>query len=247
MKKALVILSGGQDSTYCLFWAKKNYDEVHAITFNYGQRHRVEVLAAMRVADLAGVASHRTIRIGDDVFAGSSPLTTNAPLEQYETVEEMKKKVGDSVEKTFVPGRNIVFLAIAASHASAMGIEDVVIGVSEEDFANYPDCRGDFLMAMELALRQGLQAGIQVRAPLIFMSKADSVRRAADDPLLWDALAYTHTAYDGAYPPTSHDHASMLRARAFLEARLPDPLVLRAHREGLMALPDTPNYDSARA
>jgi 7-cyano-7-deazaguanine synthase len=244
MKKPLVILSGGQDSTYCLFWAKKRADEVHALTFEYGQRHRAEVEAAKVVARMAGVASHSVLGL-HAVFGGTSPLVSAEPLAQYETVEEMQKKVGGDIEATFVPGRNMVFLALAASYAETHGLDGLIIGVSQEDYANYPDCREMFLLATSAAINLGMGHQLPLVAPLLHKTKAESILEMHDNPEAWAALAYTHTAYDGHYPPTGHDHASMLRARAFLDADLPDPLVLRAHSEGLMPLPDSKNYVKA--
>lgn len=243
MKKALVVLSGGQDSTWCLYWAKRHFDAVHAVTYAYGQRHHSEIQAAKTVGAMAGVKDHAFVNLGFGTFAGTSPLTSDRPLEQYESAEAMEKKVGDEIESTFVPGRNAVFLAVACGRAASAGIDDVVVGVSQEDYANYPDCRADFIASMQEAMRHALaNPSMTIHAPLLGASKADAVRFAFTQPDLWAALAYTHTAYDGGFPPTSHDHASLLRARAFLDADLPDPLVVRAWSAGLMALPPTRNY-----
>lgn len=245
--KALVVLSGGQDSTTCLFWAKQHFDEVHAITFDYGQRHRIEIDAAIKVAQLAEVLSHEIVQVPECLIS-SSPLTSDTELEKYDSFEQMDSQIGDRRELTFVPMRNALFLTIAANRAEALGIPNLVTGVCQMDNANYDDCRLVFLEATENYINTALghdhrgTQPIEIYAPLLFLSKAQSVELARDIEGCWEALSYSHTSYDGKYPPTDMNHSNVLRAQGFLEAGLPDPLVLRAHREGLMELPDTDNY-----
>lgn len=250
-KRALVVLSGGQDSTTCLFWAKQHYEEVHAITFDYKQRHRIEIDAAITVANMATIASHEIVYIPDCLIS-TSPLISGAKLEQYENFEQMDRVIGDRVELTFVPMRNMLFLTIAMNRAVALGQgTDVITGICQADNANYPDCTEAFRRAFERAADQALQSTpdpenpfCQVVAPFIFMSKAKMVAVARDLPGCWHALAYSHTSYDGKYPPVDMNHSNVLRAQGFEEAGLPDPLVLRAACEGLMYYPNTPNYDN---
>lgn len=242
MEKALVILSGGQDSTTCLFWAKQQFGEVHAITFDYGQRHRIEIDAARKVAEMAGVASHAVIAV-PNCLVSTSPLTSSNDLEQYENAEQMEKVIGNRVELTFVPMRNQFFFTIAMNRAVALGCEHLVTGICQEDNANYPDCREMFRSSFELTANLALGTDkFRVHAPLMWLSKARTVRLARTLPGCWEALAYTHTSYDGKYPPADMNHANVLRADGFAKAGLPDPLVLRAVREGLMDLPATENY-----
>jgi 7-cyano-7-deazaguanine synthase len=241
--KALVVLSGGQDSTTALFWAKTNYDEVHAITFDYGQRHRIEIEASKRIAFLASVDSHIISNL-EGLLESASPLTSNADLEQYDDYKTMDEIIGDRVEKTFVPMRNTMFLTVAANRAVALGINHIITGVCQEDNANYPDCREQFIQALEVAFCESLGTmDLKIITPLMYLSKAETVKLAATLPACWDALAYSHTSYDGNYPPTDNNHANVLRAHGFEEAGYPDPLVVRAWREGLMDLPNTANYD----
>lgn len=248
MKKALVILSGGQDSTTCLFWAKQYYDEVHAVTFDYGQRHAIEIEAAVTVAEMAGAASHEVVEV-PGVLSSVSPLVSDNDLEQYEDPEQMDRVIGDRRELTFVPMRNALFLTLAANRAEALGVPDIVLGVCQMDNANYDDCRQVFLDAAENYINTALghdhrgTPPIRLVAPLLYMSKAQTVMMAQRLPGAWEALAYTHTSYDGKYPPTDMNHANVLRADGFAKAGLPDPLVVRAWREGLMDLPSTPNYE----
>lgn len=245
MSKALVVLSGGQDSTTCLFWAKMVYsDGIHAITFDYDQRHSIEIDCAQTVAKRCGVLSHEIIYIGANVLRSSSPLTEpGVPLETYTDYKTMDKIIGDRVELTFVPMRNDLFLTIAANRAINLGVHDIVTGVCQQDNANYPDCRQSFITAKERAINEALGVrNFSIVTPLMNMSKSNSIKLAMTMPGCMDALAYSHTSYDGKYPPTGKDHASTLRAQGFLEAGVADPLVLRAWREGLMALPETDNY-----
>lgn len=249
--KALVVLSGGQDSTTCLAMAVKQFgaNQVRAITFYYGQRHAIEIQAAQDVAWLAGVAPPEILSLPAGTLQGTSPLTNKSEdLELYENYEQMDAVIGDRVEKTFVPMRNALFLTIAANRAVVMGAEQVWTGVCQADNANYPDCRWDFINAQEITISKAL-GGVnapQLITPLMFTSKAMSIKRLAElGPKSFALLGHSHTAYDGQYPPVGKDHASVLRAQGFLEVRWPDPLVIRANAEGLMELPDTINYSDA--
>ena len=247
--KALVVLSGGQDSTTCLFWAKKNFAEVHAITFDYGQRHIREIEAACKVAKMAGVKSHELVPVPTCLIS-TSPLTSHSQLEQYTDAESMEKTIGDRRELTFVPMRNALFLTIAANRAEALGIPNLVTGVCQMDNANYDDCRQVFIDATEAYINTALghdhrgTQPIRIHTPLMTMTKAQTVLLAFDDPECWAALAYSHTSYAGEYPPVDNNHANVLRAQGFLEAGLPDPLIVRAVSEGLMHFPAAKNYTS---
>lgn len=244
--KLLVVLSGGQDSTTCLFWAKQiaSNVEIHAVTFDYGQRHKIEIEAAKKVAQIAGVASHEIIPVPNCLHS-ASPLTSDNELERYENYEQMDKVIGNRVELTFVPMRNTLFLTVAANRAVELGCIGLVTGVCQQDNANYPDCRESYIRALERAF--GLSLGytaFQICTPLMHLTKAETVQLAWNmrDIGAFRALAYSHTSYDGKYPPVDMNHSNVLRAEGFLQADLPDPLVLRAHKEGLMELPSTKNY-----
>lgn len=257
---ALVVLSGGQDSTTCLGYALDRYLRVATITFDYGQRHRAEIDAAHKVRTFFEDAYDRAIpyeivRLGPDTFRGTSPLTAgDQKLETYANHAEMEAIIGDRVEKTFVPMRNAAFLVYAANRAVCMGAGTIITGVCEADNANYPDCREVFIRSMQDTINLALGfsrpvnngAGIYIQTPLMHLSKAESIKLAQKLPYTYDALAWSHTAYDGQYPPVGKDHASVLRAHGFEQAGVPDPLVLRAWREGLMDLPDTANYSSVK-
>lgn len=236
--KPLVILSGGQDSTTCLYWAKQlpGVEEVHAVTFDYGQRHAIEIESALKVAEMAGVASHEIVKLPDGILRGTSPLI-NADHEvgRYESAETLP----GGLEDTFVPARNILFLTLAANRAYCLGCDALVIGVSQEDYGGYPDCRIEFINAMEKALCEGMPKPLVIKKPLITLNKMRTVELA--DVLdmthygatgkreggCLDALAYSHTCYNGETPPCGSCHACLLRAKGFQEAEVVDPLIER--------------------
>lgn len=240
---ALVVLSGGQDSTTCLFRAKAEHTHVHAITVDYGQRHVRELTAAKRVALIAGVDSHEFITLPAGILKSTSPLVSAAPLEQYKDHASLP----GGIEKTFVPMRNQLFLTLAANRAVDLKARYIYTGVSQEDYGGYPDCRDEFIEAIEqtVNLSNAETANpIGIIAPLLYMSKAESIRIAMDMRHCWETLAFTHTSYDGEYPPVGKDHATLLRERGFAQAGVPDPLILRAVYERRMKLPKDDLYHS---
>lgn len=250
---ALVVLSGGQDSTTCLFWAKERWEHVDALTINYNQRHSRELEAAQIVGCMAGVRTHHMLAIGS-ILQGRSPLTNKrATLETYTDAKRMAETIGGRVELTFVPMRNSLFLTLAANVAVCSDITNIVTGVCEADNANYPDCRASFIAKQEDAINWALGFDVardrqmKIHTPLIRLSKAGSIRLAMTLPGCMEALAYSHTAYSGEYPPITQDHATVLRAAGFEEAGVPDPLIVRAWKEGLIELPMTHNYALMRA
>lgn len=254
MSKCLVVLSGGQDSTTCLFLAKEKFDEVHAISFDYGQNHDIELISAAKIAVMAEVASFEIINIRNTLVS-TSPLTNfGKDLEKYESAEQMDSVIGNRVEHTFVPMRNLLFLTIAVNRAIDTKCSTIYTGICQEDNANYPDCTDNFRLLFQDTANVALgfdplneSERINIEAPLMYYSKADSVKLAYFTPGCWEALAYSHTSYDGKYPPTDMNHANVLRADGFKKANLPDPLVIRAWNEGLMNLPLTANYNASRS
>ena len=244
---ALLVLSGGQDSTTCGYWARndggpagagKGVDELHGVTFNYGQLHWRELDALKKIGEMLELSSHEFIEVGP-VLKGTSPLiNSDQELEQYEDHQSLP----GGLEKTFVPARNALFLTLAANRAYCLGINDIITGVCEEDNGGYPDCRADFILSMESTLSLAHDFEMWIHTPLMHMDKAASVNLALDLPGCYEALAYSHTSYDGAYPPTGKDHATLLREKGFDLAGVPDPLVMRAWIDGDWKGP-LPNYD----
>lgn len=215
MKKALVVLSGGQDSTTCLYWAKTMFDEVHALSFDYGQRHAAELEAAKKIAELAGVVEHRIVDLKSFGQLSESALT------RKDIAVAHGGGLG-GLPSTFTPGRNIVFLANAASYGATRGIVDLVTGVCQTDFSGYPDCRRETIDSLEQTLQY---AGVPVRihTPLMFLTKAESVTLARRLPGCWDALKYSLTCYNGIAGGCMTCPACELRIRGFADAELEDP------------------------
>ena len=216
--KALVVLSGGQDSTTCLYWAidKFGHENVSSITFDYGQRHRIELECAREVAEFAGVPNDQ---LPIDTFAalGGDALTDPSI--------EVESGHGDEsgLPNTFVPGRNLIFLSFAAAFAYPRKIDHLVTGVAQTDYSGYPDCREETISALQLALRKGMGSELQIHTPLMHLSKKETVELAKDIGAL-PAMAMTHTCYNGVRPPCGHCPACELRAKGFSEANEVDPL-----------------------
>ena len=232
MSKALVVLSGGQDSTTCLFWAKQKFDEVSAVTFNYGQKHSAELAAAKKIAEMASV-EHEIVDV-PGILKSRSPLTDpNVALETYTDYNTMDKIIGDRVELTFVPMRNAFFLTLAANRALYKDIYTLVTGVCQMDNANYPDCRLKFIHSQEETINEALGIhAFEIRTPLINLTKAETVTLAKSLPGCWEALAFSHTCYAGKTPPCILSekeacHACTLRQHGFEEAGEIDPLLAR--------------------
>lgn len=217
----LVIFSGGQDSTTCLYWAKERFKRVCAVTFDYGQRHQIEIESAKRIAELARVESHEIVDLTGMMKTTSPLVDLSREITHYDSVDELP----GGIEPTFIPCRNILFLTIAANRAVVKGIKDLVIGVSAIDYGGYPDCRPKFIRSMEETLRRGLEMEINIHTPMIFLSKKDSVLLASKLSGCMEALAYSHTCYEGKFPPCGKCHACLLRMKGFKEAGIKDPLI----------------------
>lgn len=246
-RTAVVLLSGGQDSTTCLFWALRGgYTHVLCLTVGYGQRHDREIQSAADVVERARLAypdariDHETVEVGV-VLTGTSPLVSGGEVGRYESAADLP----GGIEPTFVPGRNALFLVVAANRAVAID-GDIITGVCQEDYGGYPDCRRSFIDAMEVALALAMydddravafraeegeapvHGQIRIRTPLMDLTKAESVELAADLPGCLDALGVSHTCYNGEFPPCGECHACHLRAKGFQEAGVQDPLTVRA-------------------
>lgn len=235
-KAVLVVLSGGQDSTTCLAWAKKEKSAdatLKALTVSYGQRHSAEIDAASTVAFHANVP-HEVLMLPRETLHGTSPLVSSAhQVERYGSANDLP----GGLEKTFVPMRNMLFLTLAANRAVELALQtgarsvDIVLGVSQEDYGGYPDCREEFIGAAELAISEALSAPELVRitlvTPLLHLTKRQTVQLAVALPYAMHMLQFSHTCYEGSVPPCGHCHACLLRAKGFAEAGVPDPLIER--------------------
>jgi 7-cyano-7-deazaguanine synthase len=212
------VLSGGQDSTTCLFWALQRFAKVTTLTFDYGQRHRLELASARKVAEIANVPNE-VLNIDTFRQLGGNALTGEEPVAEGEPA-------ADELPNTFVPGRNLIFLTFAAARAYQLGIRDVVTGVCQTDYSGYPDCRQNTIDALQLAVNLGMDAHMTLHTPLMWMNKAETVLLAQEVGAL-EALAWSHTCYQGQFPPCGSCPACVLRAKGFAAAGLPDPILLR--------------------
>lgn len=188
-EKALVVFSGGQDSTTCLFWAKKQFREVHALSFIYGQKHVKEVELARAIAAKAGVH----FDVMDVSFIGK--LGHNSLTDTTMTMDA--EKPADGVPNTFVPGRNLFFLSIAAVYVRERGIRHLVTGVSQTDFSGYPDCRDNFIRSLNVTLNLAMEEQFVIHTPLMWIDKAATWALADELGVLDLVRNETLTCYNG--------------------------------------------------
>ena len=222
MRSAVVLLSGGLDSATCLAWARREGFTAHALTIDYGQRHRIEVERAVFVAKRLGAASHRTLALDLSFLAGSALTELAIAVPKGRAVQE----IGSEIPITYVPARNTILLALALGLAESLGARNLVIGANAIDYSGYPDCRPAFLESFQSLARLGTKAGAegaewQVHAPLLGLSKADIVRKAV-------AWGVPYAATISCYDPGSDGRACgrceacLIRARGFAEAGVRD-------------------------
>lgn len=228
MSSAIVLLSGGQDSTTCLYWALARFEQVHALTMHYGQRHASELDAAREIGKAA--TSHLTVDVPTlRELADSALLRADVPIHGAGGLEDGEAPGG--LPTSFVPGRNMVMLALAATYAVKRGAKTIVTGVCQTDYSGYPDCRAEFIEAMALAatLAMPSSAGpIDIATPLMRMTKAETVALARSlGPACWAALGRSITCYEGQRPGCGACPACVLRARGFAEAGEEDPACTR--------------------
>lgn len=216
MKKAVVLLSGGLDSTTCMSVAAKAGYELYPLSFDYGQRHQLELEAAKAVARFYQVKEHRIIKI--DNVGGSALTDTSIQVPDY--AED------GQIPVTYVPARNILFLSYALGYGEVIGAEAIFIGISSVDYSGYPDCRPDFLRAFQKVAEVGTKAGangqtLEIVAPLIYLSKAETIRLAAENEA---PLELTTSCYRGGKKACGTCDSCSLRLKGFAEAGLKDPI-----------------------
>ena len=223
MKPAVVLLSGGIDSTTTLAIAIAEGFEAYALSFDYGQRHQIETEAARRVADSLGVKEHRIAKIDLRVFGGSA-LTGDVDVPKRRSEPE----IVHGIPVTYVPARNTIFLAYALAWAEIIPASDIFLGVNAIDYSGYPDCRPEFIEAFQTLANLATKAGVegtrfQIHTPLIKFSKAEIIRKAVEFGV---DLSLTHSCYD----PTPEGLACgqcdscFLRLKGFREAKIKDPI-----------------------
>lgn len=225
--KAVVILSGGLDSTTCMAVAKEEGYDIWPLTFFYGQKHSIELESAKRVAAHYGYADRHFIADLNGMIRGSALTDADKEVPTDRSEEEMRAEI----PSTYVPARNIIFLSIALSYAETIGAEAMYIGVNALDYSGYPDCRPQFIDAFQQVINTGTVAGahghgIQIKAPLQHMTKAEIVQLAAR---LQAPLELSHSCYTGAVPACGVCDSCQLRIKGFKEAGVPDPIPYAIH------------------
>jgi 7-cyano-7-deazaguanine synthase len=221
-QRAVVLLSGGLDSTTCLAVARAEGLETHCLSVDYGQRHKGELARARRIARALGAAGHRVVRVDLSAFGGSA-LTDRAIAVPKGRSE---RRMARDIPVTYVPARNTVLLALALAHAETIGAEDIFVGVNAIDYSGYPDCRPAFLRAFERVAKVATRAGVEgrplrIRAPLLRLSKAEIVK-------LGTALEVPYRMTLSCYDPVrgracGRCDACRLRRKGFADAGVPDP------------------------
>ena len=222
MKRAVCLLSGGLDSSTCLAYAIREGFECYALSFDYGQRHRVELEAAARVATALGAIRHLVATIDRRLFEGSA-LTGPAAVPKHHSDAEL----GPGIPVTYVPARNTIMLSIAMAWAEVLGAQHIYVGVNAVDYSGYPDCRPAFIEAFEtmanLATKAGVEGrGLRMQAPLIHLSKADIVREGLRLGVDFAATVSCYQA-DAAGRACGRCDACRLRAQGFAAAGAADP------------------------
>lgn len=223
-KRAICLLSGGLDSATCLAIARAEGYRCYCLSFDYGQRHSVELQAAARVAEQLGAAEHRTARIDLRVFGGSA-LTGNIDVPK----QRPESAINSGIPVTYVPARNTIFLSFALAYAEVTGASNIFIGVNAIDYSGYPDCRPEFIHAFETMANLATKTGVEgttkltIDTPLMKMTKAAIVRKAVE---LGVDLSVTHSCYDPGADGRSCGacDACLLRRKGFEEAGVADPL-----------------------
>ena len=223
-KKAIVLLSGGLDSTTSLALARHDGFHCKAMTFRYGQRHEHEIVAAKRIALANKVASHVIVDIDLRVFGGSA-LTSDVEVPKDRPLEEMSH----GIPITYVPARNTIFLSFALAWAEVLGAEDIFIGVNALDYSGYPDCRPDYIEAFQKMANLATKAGVEgrqrltIHTPLINLTKAQIIQKGLD---LGVDYSFTSTCYDPSPngEACGRCDACQLRLKGFNEVGVPDPI-----------------------
>ncbi len=224
MKKAVCLLSGGLDSATSLACARSDGFLTYALSFDYGQRHKVELQAAKRVARALGAASHQVSKIDLRLFGGSA-LTGNIDVPKGRGVDEM----AHGIPITYVPARNTIFLSFALAWAEVLGASDIYLGVNAVDYSGYPDCRPEYIDAFRRMANLATKAGVEgamnlnIHTPLIHLSKAEIIRLGVS---LGVDYSLTHSCYDpdSSGRPCGECDSCLLRLAGFAEAGLIDPL-----------------------
>lgn len=224
-KRAVVLLSGGLDSATTLAAARAEGYELYALSMDYGQRHRRELDSARKLAAFFKVKEHRMLKTALGELGGSALTDRRIALQKGKIW-----RPGAKIPATYVPGRNLIFLALATAYAEILGAEAVFIGANALDYSGYPDCRPGFLRAFEAAARRGTRTGVSgrplnIEAPLLYLSKAKIIALGTS---LGVPFELTWSCYSGGKRPCGKCDSCLIRRRGFREAGLEDPLLAKA-------------------
>lgn len=223
---AVVVLSGGQDSATCLAGAMNLYEKIHTITFDYGQRHRRELICAGFLSkEMAKADSHIVVPVVSLILAQSALTDTTARQDI-----SAQHDLDPNLPASFVPGRNYIFLGLAAIYAYQLKAKFIVTGVCETDYSGYPDCREATVIKINDALNLAMDANFVIETPLMYINKAQTVKKMKSLGTL-DWYKYTQTCYEDKCPPCGVCPACKLRAKGFEEAGIEDPLMTVTEEE----------------
>jgi 7-cyano-7-deazaguanine synthase len=219
MKKAVVLLSGGLDSTTCLAFAKDKGFLCYGLSFAYGQRHSAELLAATRIAQHFGVVTHKIVTLDTNLFAGSALTDTTIPIPAFQE--------NSDIPVTYVPARNTIFLSMALGFAESIGARDIFIGASSVDYSHYPDCRPEFIQAFQTVANLATKAGVEgdsftMHAPLQHLSKAQTIELGHELGVNYSMTVSCYQANE-AGEACGHCDSCAFRKRGFAGAGIDDP------------------------
>lgn len=222
MKKAVCLISGGLDSCTTVHIAKKEGYEIYAISFDYGQRHKKEIESAKNIAFSVKAKSHVIFNIDLSKFGGSSLTDENLKPDKDRSLDQ----IGKNIPSTYVPARNTVFLSIALAYAETINADSIFVGATATDYSGYPDCRDEYIKAFQkmanLATKKGVEGKtIEIRAPLINMTKADIIKKGLD---LGAPFEKTWSCYVGDEKACGRCDSCLLRLKGFKEAGAKDPI-----------------------
>ncbi len=192
---AIVVLSGGQDSTTCLFWAMESYNQVIALSFDYGQKHRMELTQAHKICESAGVEHHILSLPLLNELSANSLTRAEIAVDTSETGGE--REISANLPSSFVEGRNLLFINYAAIFAKGRSVKDIVVGVSEADYSGYPDCRADFISSLQKTLRLAMEYDFVIETPLMMLTKAEVWQLAEQLDIVELIMHETVTCYQG--------------------------------------------------
>lgn len=229
MEECCVLFSGGIDSTTALYWALDRYKTVQALTFDYGQRHEVEIRMSRKLIQKLDLP-HTILSIDLQQIKGSALTDPSLSLPEFQSTDDIES----GVPSTYVPFRNGIFLALSAAWAEVHAIEDIVCGFNVFDSPNYPDTTSDFVQAMERAVRLGTKAAfnnkkVRILAPFVDLKKSEIIRLGLN---LGADYAFAISCYAGSEIPCFRCSSCLLRQRAWKEAGQDDPLLIRLEKEG---------------